>query len=248
MQRVLFLVASLICFTPPAFAETLTARVVGVTDGDTITVLLYGRQQQVRLSDIDAPESGQPFGSNSKQSLSDMVYGKEVELTVTDTDRYGRLIARVKQGGTDANLEQVNRGLAWAYRKYTRDERVLMAESAARVRSSGLWAHDDQTPPWEWREARRSTRGATSHESHAQGAQQSLVSSPAEATKSLDGFFADRDLDRYKASNANSNSITFSGGAAGGTYSGGQEIHTGPRGGRYVTTESGGKHYVGKGK
>ena len=59
----------------------LEARVVGVTDGDTVTVL--DSQQgpvQVRLAGIDAPEKDQPFGSRSKQSLSNAVMGKPVRV------------------------------------------------------------------------------------------------------------------------------------------------------------------------
>ena len=47
----------------PASAETLAGRVVGVADGDTLTVLVSGnRQVKIRLAGIDAPERGQPHG------------------------------------------------------------------------------------------------------------------------------------------------------------------------------------------
>ena len=59
----------------PAHAD-VEARVVSVHDGDTLTVLIERKQVKVRLTDIDAPELGQPFGRNSKQSLSDLCFGK----------------------------------------------------------------------------------------------------------------------------------------------------------------------------
>ncbi len=73
-------------------AETLTARVVGVTDGDTITVLISGRQQAVvRLAGIDAPEHEQAFGSASEQNLSALISEKNVNLDCGDEESYGRL-------------------------------------------------------------------------------------------------------------------------------------------------------------
>jgi endonuclease YncB( thermonuclease family) len=73
------LLFSLLLLTLPTHADTLTGRVVGVADGDTITVLDANRQQhKIRLQGIDAPERAQPFGQRSKESLSTMVFNKEV--------------------------------------------------------------------------------------------------------------------------------------------------------------------------
>jgi hypothetical protein len=70
-------------------AETLTGRVVGVSDGDTLTLLAEGnRQVRVRLAEIDTPESRQPYGSRAKQALSDLAFGKTARVEVQDTDRY----------------------------------------------------------------------------------------------------------------------------------------------------------------
>jgi micrococcal nuclease len=66
---------------------------VGITDGDTVTVLIDRQQVKVRLADIDAPESKQPFGSRSKQALSDLCYRKDARLETQGQDRYGRTIA-----------------------------------------------------------------------------------------------------------------------------------------------------------
>ena len=111
--------ALILCIQLAFAAETITARVVGVTDGDTITVLTSERQQiHIRLSQIDAPEKSQDFGQASKQSLSDLVFGKDVSIEVETIDKYGRTVGKVKVGGVDANLQQINRGMAWAYTKY----------------------------------------------------------------------------------------------------------------------------------
>ncbi|WP_206613261.1 thermonuclease family protein [Simplicispira metamorpha] len=103
-------------------AETILGRVAGVTDGDTITVLVAGHDQvKVRLANIDAPEKTQPFGQRSKQVLSDLTFGKAVECNQSGLDRYGRTIAVCSGGGTVISLAMVKAGMAWVYRKYARN-------------------------------------------------------------------------------------------------------------------------------
>ena len=84
---------SLLLLSLPTAAFAETGKVVGVIDGDTITVLVDKRQVRVRLAEIDAPERGQPYSTRSKQALSDKVFGKSVGIEATDTDRYGRSVA-----------------------------------------------------------------------------------------------------------------------------------------------------------
>ena len=97
-----------------AHAEVLVGRVVGVSDGDTITVLDDKKQRHViRLMGIDAPEKAQAFGQKAKQSLSDLVFDKDVSVTWFKRDRYGRTVGQVRIGDTDVCLEQIKRGMAW---------------------------------------------------------------------------------------------------------------------------------------
>lgn len=131
--------------------ELLWCRVVGIADGDTLEALCPAGSLRVRLASIDAPELKQPFGRRSKQSLSELVHGKHVGLTVVDTDRYGRLVAEVRADGRSANAEQVRRGMAWVYRKYSDDAALLALEAEARNARRGLWADPDPVAPWEWR-------------------------------------------------------------------------------------------------
>jgi len=136
-----------------ATAEGLTGKVVGVTDGDTLTVLVDRQPIQVRLAEIDTPERGQPWANRAKQALSDKVFGQVVELQVVDTDRYGRTVAKVYRDGRDMNREMVREGHAWVYRKYLRDRSLLEDERQAREAEAGLWALPEaqRVPPWEWR-------------------------------------------------------------------------------------------------
>ena len=97
-----------------AHAEVLVGRVVGVSDGDTITVLDDKKQRHViRLMGIDAPEKAQAFGQKAKESLSDLIFGKDVSVTWFKRDRYGRTVGQVRIGDTDVCLEQIKRGMAW---------------------------------------------------------------------------------------------------------------------------------------
>jgi len=96
-----------------AFAGEITGLVVGIADGDTVTILdADHRQHKIRLAGIDAPEKRQDFGNRSKQSLSGMAYMQQVTVETGKTDRYGRLVGKVVVNGQDVNLEQVHRGVA----------------------------------------------------------------------------------------------------------------------------------------
>ncbi|MDP3211912.1 thermonuclease family protein [Methylotenera sp.] len=140
-----------------AYAETITGRVVGVSDGDTLTILDQSNTQfKIRLAAIDAPEKAQPFGQRGKQKLSDLCFGKSANVQVISTDRYGRSVGEVDCAGVNANEVMVQSGLAWVYRKYDKGYGHLYGlEDDARNARRGLWADDNPTPPWEWRKAKR---------------------------------------------------------------------------------------------
>jgi micrococcal nuclease len=138
--------------------QTITGKVVGVSDGDTITVLDdQKRQHKIRLDGIDAPESNQDFGSRAKQSLSDLVFGKTVTVTSAKRDRYGRIVGQVLCDGKSANIEQLRRGFAMFYRAYAKElkpgiaEAYELAENAAKTSKRGLWSDPSPTPPWDFR-------------------------------------------------------------------------------------------------
>jgi endonuclease YncB( thermonuclease family) len=133
--------------------------VVGVTDGDTITVLRKGRNEALRLHGIDAPEKGQAFGERAKQFTSGLAFGKTVAVRLKDRDRYGRRIGDVfLPDGRNLNQEVVRAGYAWWYRGYSADQRLAVLEAEARAARHGLWADPDPQPPWEWRRGRPQAR------------------------------------------------------------------------------------------
>jgi endonuclease YncB( thermonuclease family) len=133
-------------------------RVVGVTDGDTTTVLAPRNEQYtIRLAGIDAPEHNQAFGQRSKQNISRLVFGKNVALDCLKEESYGRLICKVIADGSDADLAQVRDGLAWHYKQYQDEQapadRTLYAdtECTARKAHAGLWSDASPIAPWDYR-------------------------------------------------------------------------------------------------
>lgn len=143
-------------------AAEVSGRVVGVADGDTITVLDSAQaQHKVRLQGIDAPEKAQAFGQRSKEHLSDQVFGRQVTVQYDKRDRYGRLVGTVFLEGTDVNVRQITAGLAWHYKEYQREQlpaarqAYAAAEEDARQAQRGLWGDAEPIPPWEHRRSRR---------------------------------------------------------------------------------------------
>lgn len=135
----------------------LTGFVVGVADGDTLTVLdVAKRQHRIRLAGVDAPEKAQAFGTRSSQSLSELCYGKQAKVFDTTEDRYGRTVGTVICDGVDANAAQVERGMAWVYRQYApRNSPLYRLESRARDERIGLWRDAKPVEPWLFRRASR---------------------------------------------------------------------------------------------
>lgn len=141
-----------------AHAEIVQGRVIGITDGDTLTLLDETNQQhKIRLAGIDAPEKAQAFGQKAKQSLSALAFNLQATADCRKRDRYRREICVVTVGGKDVGLEQVQIGMAWWYRQFMISQTFKeqaeyeQAESSAKSDRRGLWGGLDLTPPWEWR-------------------------------------------------------------------------------------------------
>jgi endonuclease YncB( thermonuclease family) len=139
---------------------------VSVHDGDTITILDDSKgQHKIRLSGIDAPELGQPFGDASRQNLARYVFEREVVAQCPKRDRFGRSVCLVRVNGEDVNLAQLRDGMAWHFKRY-QDEQPLEEREAygqmeewARAQRNGLWRDKQRIPPWDWR---RATKGRPS--------------------------------------------------------------------------------------
>jgi micrococcal nuclease len=158
--RVVYL-CLIICLLYPFLSNILAfeGEVVGVTDGDTITVLHDYVPEKIRLNGIDCPESGQPFGNKAKQFVSEKAFGKQATVIDYGKDKYGRTLGDVLvEDGTDINTELVKVGLAWWYREYSKDATLERFESEAKAAKRGLWSEPDPVAPWDWRHNPRTRR------------------------------------------------------------------------------------------
>jgi hypothetical protein len=139
-----------------------------VTDGDTLTVLQGSSEIKIRLWGIDAPESGDDYSSRAKQHLSELVFGKAVDVVPKDVDRYGRVVAQIIVDGRDAGYSLVRQGLAWHWPKYSGNDAALAAaEARARSNRLSIWSLPNPLPPWEVRALRAGGGEVTRAESPA---------------------------------------------------------------------------------
>ncbi|MCM0035557.1 MAG: thermonuclease family protein [Burkholderiaceae bacterium] len=140
----------------------LTGKVVRVSDGDTVNLLVENKQERIRLASIDAPETahgssqpGQPFGEASRKNLAEYVAGKTLTVVCFEKDHYDRHICDIPVNGTTANRLQVEQGYAWANQqakgKFLRDKTLVDLEKSARQKKLGLWAEPGAIAPWQWR-------------------------------------------------------------------------------------------------
>ncbi len=144
--------ASISLAAPPAIIQEIAGKVVGVTDGDTVTLLVNQRQIKVRLDGIDAPENKQSYGNKSKQALAALVFGKTIVLRKTGTDKYGRTLGVIMLGETDINAKMLEAGWAWHYKAYNKESRLASLELKAKVGRRGLWADANRpVAPWDYR-------------------------------------------------------------------------------------------------
>ncbi len=140
----------------------IEGKVISVADGDTLTLVIETKNpdgeparefRRIRLDGIDSPETKQAFGIEAKRALEQRALDKQLTATVTDTDRYGRTVARLhRKKGDDLNVELVAKGYAWWYRRYAPNDKALeKAEKAAKSAKIGLWSLPKPIPPWDYR-------------------------------------------------------------------------------------------------
>lgn len=134
----------------------LKMKIIGVKDGDTVEGLYYQFPINIRLEHIDAPEKRQPFGTKSKEKLSDLCFGKNVTIISKgrngNYDSRGRLISEIiLEDGTNVNKEMVKSGLAWHYKKYSSNLEYARLEELATKNKVGLWSDPNAVSPWSYR-------------------------------------------------------------------------------------------------
>ena len=138
-------------------AGTLIGSVIGIADGDTLTLLVDRQAYKVRIAGIDAPEKRQAWGEKSKTNLSRLAFNQNAVANCPKIDHWGRHICKVTVNAVDIGLEQIKDGMAWWYRKYAKEQSkddhaaYENAELMAKLRRLGLWNGTNPVPPWEFR-------------------------------------------------------------------------------------------------
>ncbi len=155
-MKPLFLL-SLLFLSLSLFSAEIIGKVVGVSDGDTITVLdeMDKGNFKIRLDKIDAPEKKQAFGNKAKQFLSSLIFGKQVTVRFKEIDRYGRIVGVVYCDGVEIDLVMVQNGYAWHYSYYDPNPEYIQAEKQARADKKGLWADPNPINPYQFRKSQK---------------------------------------------------------------------------------------------
>jgi micrococcal nuclease len=146
------------CLCSQLYAQTLTGKVIGIKDGDTVVVIDFSNNQTtLRLAEVDCPEKAQAFGTKAKQFTSDQVYLKEIKYTVTDIDRYGRSIAKIYyEENKYLSAEIIKNGFGWQYKQFSTSKLLEKLEHEARQNKRGLWVEPNPIYPSDFRKSKRS--------------------------------------------------------------------------------------------
>ena len=150
MKTLIFIGALLVSQVSNAeYLESL--KIKRVVDGDTVHVFYQDEVYKIRLTEIDAPERDQPYGTHSTEYLKNLLKEGMVDVDISGTDRYGRKLGRLYWRGMDINRELVSAGYAWVYDQYVTDNSFYENQSKARNSKKGLWEDQNPLEPWNWR-------------------------------------------------------------------------------------------------
>ena len=137
--------------------ESIVAMVTKVIDGDSLKAKTKeGKEYEIQVEGIDAPELKQPHGKEATEALSKMVMGKEIKVTWTKKDNFDRLLAQIHVDKTHANQEMLRTGHAWHFKRYNQSKELAELEEEAKKAKRGLWATENPQAPWDFRKETRS--------------------------------------------------------------------------------------------
>ncbi len=146
-------------FAGTKWSTDLVGKVIKVSDGDTVTILMTGNSEaKIRFDGIDCPEKSQAYGMQAKQFTSDRAFDKIVRIDYSGKDRYGRFLGYViLPDGGNLNKELLKAGLAWHYKQYNKSAELDALEKQARAAHRGLWVDPSPMPPWQYRKMKRAS-------------------------------------------------------------------------------------------
>ncbi len=137
---------------PSAILSQSASSQQSVKDGDSlIGQSADGFEINIRLAHIDTPETHQGFGDAATQELSRLCLGKMAQLSGTQKDGFGRLLAELSCDNIDVNQHMIETGHAWVYDKYNSRLTFPALEKSAAENCAGLWGAKGAQPPWVYR-------------------------------------------------------------------------------------------------
>lgn len=180
-MKIIFRLICLLLFSAAGSiqAAEFSGKVIAVMDGDTLMVMQGSKRTKIRLAEVDAPEKAQPYGDASRQSLAEMVMGRQVQVKSRAIDDYGRMVAIVSVAGLNVNHEQVRRGLAWEYSRFHNNREVMALQREAQQAKRGLWAEEGNVEPSQWRKLHPSTFAAAEPSREADPQHTSRLNDPS---------------------------------------------------------------------
>lgn len=144
--------------------ELIKAKVGNIYDGDTVDMYPdSGGKVCIRLSAIDCPEDGQPWGDKARFGLIKLIGGQIAYLEIHnhEIDPYGRTAATIyvmhNSELINVNEKMVAMGHAWVMRQHyhhlskSRKISLDQIETWARSKRKGLWNTENPIAPWIWR-------------------------------------------------------------------------------------------------
>lgn len=177
-KTLLWVVSAHLFWAAPSCADEqdFSGLVRKVFDGDSFLVRpAKGRDVDVRLQDIDAPEKDQPYGDTARTALLKIIGDRSVFVDVIETDHYGRKVVRVfrEPDRLDIVKALVRDGHVWVYRRTVHDRSLIELEDAARAERRGLWSlpESDRVPPWQHRYQQRQNKKKTAVAAQLKGAE-----------------------------------------------------------------------------
>lgn len=120
------------------------------TNNNNVKIILKGKYK-VRLADIDAPETKQQFGLESKKYLEDLCLGKKVIIKFHQIDMYGRIVGTIIYKNESLNEQMVKDGFAWWFKDYSKKIWFYDLEQEAKSNKRGIWKEENNIPPWIFR-------------------------------------------------------------------------------------------------
>lgn len=150
-----FFLIILIILSNNVYSAEYYGVVTRVIDGDSIVVKHNDAMNKIRLRYIDAPESSQNYGKQSKKFLSNLLMNKLVLVSTEYNDRYGRQLADIyihnEKESIYINAKMIKSGNAWVYIKYRTNNYLINLENHAKINKKGIWKSSSPIEPWIYR-------------------------------------------------------------------------------------------------